>query len=193
MALAQKPATEISHPLGTVSEGHYQNELLGFGFDFSPTYVVLTRDESKIYEDAGADIITNGNADTSKRMGVALERQTTLISVLEKSFGAQDNSTLEIVAVKQKPTVTANMALAASIGLMTSSGKFKLTRSVTGRYGRRSMPGALIETDIGSIHLYQEVYATMLRGYGCIFAISYQSDRGRKAMLDILESLVFEK
>ena len=113
---------------------------------------------------------------------------------MEKPAGSPGNSIIEMVVTRQQPGVTANMALAASVSTMTSTGKLKLKQSVPdASFGGLRFAGAVITGEFGSLKIDQEMYVIIRKGYSLHIALTYSTNEGRRRLLGILEKIRFSK
>ena len=187
-----KSAPGQQNIFGLTEVGKYDNSYFGFKFHFPESYTVVQSEEAKVYSKAGADILRGGGQQNSKRFDEALARQATIIGILQKPYGLPQNAIIEIVAAKQAKGVTANIALAASTSLMTTSTGYKLTKSLdNATFGRKRFAGARLDGEFNSVKLTQETYVIMRREYAIYIAVTYSTDEGRKNMIAILDSLEF--
>jgi hypothetical protein len=176
---------------GTLDGGKYKNPFFGLELQAPQDYTVLDSQQSQIYVKAGADLLSN-NEQTTKQFDEALLNQATLLGVFQKPMGSPGNSVLEIVVRKQAQGVTANLALAANVSIMTSTGKYKLIRSIeNAKFGGLRFSGALVQGEFNSIKLTSEFYVVMRRGYSFHMVVTYSTEEGRKSMIAVLDTLKF--
>jgi hypothetical protein len=195
-SLGQSTAKKLdaikADPFGQVLEDKYSNDFYGFSLPVPKDYVVIGQEESKILANAGGDLLKNDNSGKSKTIDKAIAAQATVFVIAEKSIGSVNNAILEIIVVKQQKGVTANMALASSIALTTSTGKLKLIKAISNpRFGSRPFAGALMSGEFNTLVLKQEMYVIMRRGYSVHFGLTYSTDEGRRNMINILNQLQF--
>ncbi len=176
---------------GTVDSDRYVNEFFGLKFRIPKGYTVLENKQTKVYTDAGADVLKGTDANGSKRIDEAMAKQATIIGIAQKPMGSPGNAVIEIVVLKQAKGVTAKMALASSASLMTSSGKYKLVKSLDGKFGGQQLPGILLEGDFHTFKLTEQLYSIMRHGYSVFIGVTYSTNEGRENMLSVLNGLDF--
>ena len=196
--LGQAPAPKMAESadefFGVVRENTYRNEFFGFSLPIPPTFSVLDHRQSAVYANAGVDMLKDENSTRNKALDYSAAKQATLLGVLEKPIGSLENSILEIAVTKQQSGVTANMALAASMSLMTSTGKLKLKQSVPNPvFGQLRFAGAVVTGEYNTVKIDQEMYVVMRKGYSVHIALTYSTDEGRKRLIGILEKIQFSK
>jgi len=186
------PAVVASDFLGAVENGNYTNRFFGFALKVPEGFTVLDRAQVDLLDAAGADVIKNGDEQARKNVDQALLKQATIFAMSQKAVGNAQNAAIEIVVLKQADGVTANMALAASVGLMTSGGRMKLVKTLSNAvFGGKQFSGAQLETDLNGVHLVQQLFVIIRRKYSVHFGISYTTDDGRVSMEHVLQSIVF--
>lgn len=177
---------------GEISNGQYTNKYFGFSIRLPEGFPTMTSEQIALLTKAGADMMKSDSGAGATKIDAAMLTQATLMAVSEKPLGQPENAFLEIPVQKQKTVGTANMALAASVILATSGGKARLVKNVERKIGKRVLPGAVLELNVG-IKLTQELYVVMIKGYSVAFGITYSTAAGRDKMLSILDSLEFSK
>jgi hypothetical protein len=178
---------------GQISKGQYVNRFFGFSFRFPESYPTMSREQITLLSRAGADLMKGKNDLAGKRIDTAMLTQATLTAISEKLLNQPGNSFLEIAVQKQRPGSTARLALAASVLLATSGGKAVLEKNMEGNFGKRKLPGARLEVNLGNVKVSEEIYVIMLKGYSVAFAITYSTAEGRENMNSVLDTLRFTK
>jgi len=193
-AVTPKRADGTPSLYGVVSENKYTNEFFGFSFPIPNGFTVIEPEEALLWAKAGGDMLKVENGKTSKDIDNSIAKQATLLAVAERPMGSPGNSALEVVVLKQGNGITANMALVASVSLITSTGKLKLMNSLTNpRFGGLAFAGALVTGEFNSVKISQEMYVIMRRGYSIHVVVTYSTDEGRKSVMGILEKIQFTK
>lgn len=177
---------------GSITKGSYANAFFGFRFVIPDGFTVLDHKQIEIYSRAGADLLKGGNEEASKKIDKAMLTEASLLGVAQKAPGQPQNAFLEIAVQKQTVGITANIALAASTTLITSTGKARLVKSLGSKFGGRAFAGAQFEFDL-PLKLTQEMYVIILYGYSVHFVISYSTTEGRDNMLLMMNSIQFIK
>lgn len=179
---------------GNCKDGIYANKYFGFSFAVPSDFTVMETDEAKLYARAGVDILKKDSTGKAMRIDDAVANQATLVGILQKPFGSPQNAILEIVVRKQATGVTANMALAASTSLMTSSAGFKVSKLIDdARFGGVKFAGVKMNREFNSINLTEELYTIMRHNYAVYFGVTYSTEDGRKKIIKLLESIEFVK
>lgn len=186
------PTSKVVNVYGLVENGKYSNSFFGFNVTAPEHFTAVESEAAKLAMKAGTDLLKTGS--NTQKLDTAAASTLTLITFLQKPSGTPGNAVLEIVAAKQQPGVTANMALLASTNVLTSNPSFRILKSLDRvKFGGRAFAGASLIGEVRNVTLNIESYVIMLKGYSVHFTISSTNESGRTAMLDVLQTIEFAK
>ena len=187
-AQSSPPPPATAKNWGVIREGKFVSEELGLSLEVPASFNVVSQAEADVLADAGADLLKQGTA-SEKRIDEAVGRSKRLLVIAEKPLGSEENSALEIVAVKQPAGITAQMALASSMMVLKGT-PYSLKRSLGAiKIGANTFAAAEFEGTFGNIRLTQRMYMLMQKGYSVLFAATYLTDPQRAALEKVLSTL----
>ncbi|MBP7416362.1 MAG: hypothetical protein KA831_06890 [Pyrinomonadaceae bacterium] len=195
--LAQKVVEAVpgSAPniMGSLVGKTYTNPVLGFSMELHDGGVVLNSAEIEVYKNAGIDNLKNGN--NNEQIEAGTRKEIILINYMKKPVGSTSNSILVISALKSNDGTSAAMVVAATLRALSASGKFEITKSLSGM----SIGGLKAEGIEGSLtvstgaKITQRLLVVIRNGYTIALTVAGTDDEGWNSAQDLLDSLKFFK
>jgi len=177
---------------GEVKGNVYTNRFFKFSLSVPGSYTILARNEIEIYSDAGADAIGGKKGTGSTILDVARQNTVNLFAAAQKPPGSPDNSAIEIIAVRQPETATAELTLAATVKVMMGTGKYTVTQNLPNTIlGGRSFSAVEFEMSAFGPLVGQRTFVTMQSGYSIMITIMSPKQSGFAAFDDVLKSIRF--
>ncbi|HMO80073.1 MAG TPA: hypothetical protein PKD24_04710 [Pyrinomonadaceae bacterium] len=177
---------------GELAGHEYRNKFFGFTFVLPEHFSILNRTELELYSKAGAEIVGGDESSRSQRFEQGVKDTIVLFAATYTPEEPAKLAAVEIVAVKQPDNATANLALAASVRLMTETGKYTVTESLNPKMiGGREFVGVEYETTAFGISMRQRTYATMRNGYSLFVSFVYLSPEGLATLENAVEGFQF--
>lgn len=188
-----KARTSAIEIFGEIREQEYINKFFGFTFVLPENFSVLNRAELEVFSKAGAEMVGGDEKSRSEQFAKGLEDTIVLFAATSSPAESTDIGAVEIVAVKQPDNATARLALAASVKLMTGTGKYTVTESLKPRrIGGREFVGVEYETMAFGPLMRQQTYATMRNGYSLFISLVYLTPDGHSTLETALKGLKFD-
>ena len=155
------------------ADGTYSNAYFGLTLKVPSNFTILNRGESDIYAKAGADKFKGNTSQNDKALDAAVNRTTYLLMVAAKPPGNAGNAVLELQIVKQPPGATANMVMAETIKLLTSTGKASVVERLKDRqFGGKNFVGVELDSTT-SLPMKHRIYMVIIKGYAMIIGLTF--------------------
>ena len=180
---------------GSVADGRYKNEFLGFELEMSAGWVRFDQAETDAAKEIGTEGIKTGDSRYDKTIDYATRVELVVLAYGKKPMGAIENSAIAIGVAKQ-PTarVTPKMVAEAAKSILLKNTANKLLEDVR----LETISGkqfAFFEISLGMYgqHVPLRYYVTMVRDYSLTVSMSYSNAEDLKAMESSLRSIKFNR
>lgn len=155
------------------ADGAYSNPFFGLTLQVPSGFTILNKGETETYTKAGADKFKGKTSQNDKELDAAVNRTIYLLMVAVKAPGSLGNAVLELQVVKQPAGATANMVMAETVKLLTSTGKAQ----VVGRLKDKQLGGknfVVIEMDSNiSMPMKHRLYVSIINGYAMTIGLTF--------------------
>lgn len=177
--------------MGSLVGKTYTNSVLGFGMELPDGGVILNSAEIEVYKNAGIDNLKNGK--NNEQVEAGTRKEIILVNYLKKPAGSVGNSILVVSALKSNDDTSAAMVVAATLRALSASGKFEISKSLSGI----SIGGLKAQGIEGSLtvstgtKIKQRLLVVIRNGYTIAFTVAGTDEEGWNSAQDLLDSLKF--
>ncbi|MFM9904244.1 MAG: hypothetical protein ACKVQJ_06695 [Pyrinomonadaceae bacterium] len=156
-----------------IADGTYSNAFFGLSLQVPSSFTILNKGETETYTKAGADKFKGNTSQTDKAVEAAVNRTIYLLMVTTKPPGSLGNAVLELQIVKEPSAATANMIMAETMKLLTSTGKVRVVdRLKDTQFGGKSFVGIELESTTSQT-MKHRIYMVIIKGYAMIIGLTF--------------------
>lgn len=155
------------------ADGSYSNSFFGLTVKVPSGFTVLNRGETETYSKAGADKFKGNTSQNDRAVDAAVNRTIYLMMVTTKPPGSVGNAVLELQIVKEPAGATANLVMAETIKVLTSTGKVHVVDRLKDRkLGGKSFVGIELDSTI-SQPMKHRLYVAIIKNYAMIIGLTF--------------------
>lgn len=187
-----KPPTQ-SAILGSLQDGNYKNDFLGFSLKVPKDWIVADQETTAAAAKIGTDTLKGKDQRDNKLVEESIRLSITLLNVTKKPVGASENAAFVLVVNKQSSSgYTPAMIAEATKSVLDSSPVLKLTADTRVKtVGGRNFALLDYEINANGQRANTKFYVTMIRDYSLSFSLSYVNDSDLVLLEKIVETMQF--
>ena len=194
------PQTSNNFDYGKVENNQYANDFFGCTLDLPSDWAVQSREQMEKLQEMGKEMIAGDDKKLKRELKASDIRTANLLAVFKYELGTtvEFNPNISIVAenVKFSPGIkTGKDYLNRSRKLLKQS-QFKYD-SISTNFDRVDFSGKVFSSMFTSVSykgmsISQEYFSTLINGFSFNVVISYTTDKQKKELKEVLQTLSFE-